>query len=126
MNWYVLIGVVLVVIFFAVTRALGNLNAEVAHEYLSQGAMVIDVRSEAEFADKSIDGVVNIPLPVLSERIGKAVPDKNSIILLHCRSGNRSGQGAKILQGMGYEKTYNLGSYGHAAKVMESQPAKAE
>lgn len=126
MNWYVLIGVVLVVIFFSVTRVLGNLGAETAHEYLSQGAVVIDVRSKAEFADKSVDGVLNIPLPVLADRIGKAVSDKNTIVLLHCRSGNRSGQGAKILREMGYEKTYNLGSFGHAAKVMETQPTKSD
>ena len=126
MSWYVLIGLVLVIIVFSVTRALGNLNAETAHEYLSEGAIVIDVRSEAEFADKSIDGVINIPLPVLADRIKKAVPDKNTVILLHCRSGNRSGQGMQVLRGMGYEKTYNLGSYGHAAKVLETQPVKAE
>lgn len=126
MSWYVLIGLVVVIIVFSVTRALGNLKAETAHEYLSEGAIVIDVRSEAEFADKSIDGVINIPLPVLADRIGKAVPDKNTVILLHCRSGNRSGQGMSVLRGMGYEKTYNLGSYGHAAKVMDTQPTKSD
>lgn len=126
MSWYVLIGLVLVIIVFSVTRALGNLSAETAHEYLSEGAIVIDVRSEAEFADKSIDGVINIPLPVLADRIKKAVPDKDTVILLHCRSGNRSGQGMQVLRGMGYEKTYNLGSYGHAAKVLDTQPVKAE
>jgi len=121
MSWYVLIGIILVFAYFTVTRALGNLSAEAAHDYLSQGALVIDVRSEAEFAGKSIESVINIPLPVLSQQIAKAVPDKNTAVLLHCRSGNRSGQGMKILRDMGYEKTYNLGSYGHAAKVMASQ-----
>lgn len=126
MSWYVLIGLVIVIVVFSVTRALGNLKAETAHEYLAEGAIVIDVRSEAEFADKSIDGVINIPLPVLADRIGKAVPDKNAVILLHCRSGNRSGQGMNVLRGMGYEQTFNLGSYGHAAKVMDTQPTKSD
>ncbi len=90
----------------------------------TKGAIVIDVRSTGEFAARSIGGVINIPLPELQARISKAVSEKNQIVLLHCRSGARSGHGTRLLKQLGYEQTYNLGSFGHARKVIDSAAAK--
>ncbi|RKX30080.1 MAG: rhodanese-like domain-containing protein [Verrucomicrobia bacterium] len=123
MNWTIVAAVILFVVISLVVRASAGLKAEQAHELLAQGAIVIDVRSKGEFAAKSIDGVINIPLSELAARILKAVPDKNRIVLLHCRSGSRSGHGTRILKQLGYDETYNLGSFGHARKVIETAGA---
>lgn len=123
MNWYIVAAVILFVGFTLVAQAFAGLKAEQAHELLAQGAIVIDVRSRGEFAAKSIDGVINIPLSELGAGVSKAVPDKNQIVLLHCRSGSRSGHGTRVMKGLGYEETYNLGSFGHARKVIETAGA---
>ena len=123
MNWTIVVVIVVVFLALQVTRALGSLKEGDAREYLDAGAIVIDVRTPAEFAGKSIPGVINVPLDQLAARINKVVPDKEQVVLLHCRSGSRSGHGTKVLKSMGYEKTYNLGSYGHAARILGSRPA---
>ncbi|MEZ5276090.1 MAG: rhodanese-like domain-containing protein [Opitutaceae bacterium] len=125
MNWTIFAVIVVVFLALQVTRALGSLKEEDALKYLDAGAVVIDVRTPAEFANKSIPGVINIPLDQLADRIAEVVPEKEQIVLLHCRSGNRSGHGTKVLKSMGYESTYNLGSFGHAARIMESRPVPA-
>jgi rhodanese-related sulfurtransferase len=124
MNWYIVAAVILFLGISMLVRASTGLKEEQAHEFLTKGAIVIDVRSKGEFAAKSIEGVINIPLPELQAGISKAVPDKNQIVLLHCRSGNRSGHGTRLLKQLGYEQTYNLGSFGHAKKVIDSAAAK--
>jgi phage shock protein E len=126
MNWYLVAAVILFVGISLVVRASTGLNEEQALELLARGAIVIDVRSEGEFAAKSIDGVINIPLPELATKISTVVPDKSQVVLLHCRSGSRSGHGTKILKQLGYEETYNLGSFGHAQKVIEALAAKTD
>lgn len=126
MNWYIVAAVILFVGISMIVRALSGLKAEQAHEFLAKGAVVIDVRSKREFAARSIGGVINIPLPELQARISKAVPDKNQIVLLYCRSGSRSAHGTRLLKQVGYEQTYNLGSFGHARKVVDSAPAKTD
>jgi phage shock protein E len=124
MNWYVVAAVILFVGISTILRASAGLNEAQAHELLAKGAIVIDVRSKGEFSAKSIDGVINIPLPELEAMISKAVSDKNQIVLLHCRSGSRSGHGTRLLKQLGYEQTYNLGSFGHAQKVIDSAATK--
>lgn len=120
MNWTLAVIVIVFLSALMVTRALGNLREEDALRYLEEGAIVIDVRTEAEFAGKSIDGVVNLPLHKLVDEIEGIVPDKDRVVLLHCRSGSRSGRGAGILKTLGYENAYNLGAFGHASKVLRS------
>ena len=53
-------------------------------------ALVIDVRTEAEFREQHLPGALNIPLDRLSEEIARHAPDKSKPLLLHCRSGARS------------------------------------
>jgi phage shock protein E len=126
MNWYLVAAVILFLGISLVVKASTGLKEEQAHELLARGAIVIDVRSEGEFAAKSIEGVINIPLPDLAAKISEIVPEKSQIVLLHCRSGNRSGHGTRLLKQLGYEETYNLGSFGHAQKVIETAEAKAD
>ena len=61
---------------------------------------IIDVRSTAEFAAESLDGSVNIPLDVLSNR-SKEI-SKQAEVFLICRSGKRAEQAAGILSKAGY------------------------
>lgn len=71
--------------------------------------VILDVRTPEEFAQGHIPGAVNIP----NEQIGREklpeLPDENQLILIYCRSGNRSKQAAGKLAEAGYT---NLAEFG--------------
>lgn len=65
-------------------------------ELISQGALLVDVRTPAEFAEGNVKGSVNIPLDQVERRISEFKKKPNVIVF--CRSGNRSGQAMNILR----------------------------
>jgi phage shock protein E len=122
MKWLVIGAVIMA---FILWKRLALLSPAKAHAWLQQGAMVVDVRSEAEFRERHLATAINIPLGRLHDEIGQHAPNKDRVILLHCLSGGRSGVGQGVLRRMGYKNAYNLGSYGRAEKILaEAKPAK--
>ena len=75
----------------------------------AQGALLIDVRSEGEYASGHAPGTINIPLNNLSEESKKLSKDKSIVVC--CASGTRSAFARKILQRNGFKKTFNAGSW---------------
>ncbi|MCG8452013.1 MAG: FAD-dependent oxidoreductase [Spirochaetales bacterium] len=73
---------------------------------VEQGAHIIDVREEDEYALSHIKGAVNIPLSQLRDRISEIPQDKD--VYLHCRSAQRSYNAVMALQNLGYTKVYNV------------------
>ena len=71
-----------------------------------QEAIVIDVRTPAEYRAGHIPGVANIPLDQLSAR-AMEVPHQGQVLLI-CRSGNRSAQATKLLREQGWDNVYNI------------------
>lgn len=73
------------------------------------GYIILDVRRADEFAAGHIPGAINIP----NESIGKAeileLPDKGQLILVYCRSGNRSKQASSKLVALGYTNVVEFG-----------------
>ncbi len=99
-------------------KAAPVLSETSARDYLKNGALVIDVRTAAEFKTKHLTNVVNIPLAELKAKLPAQIADKRTVVLLHCQSGQRSGQAQAQLQAMGYTNAFNLGSYDRAAKIV--------
>ena len=79
-------------------------------ELVQQGAIIIDVRSKAEFTGGHIKGAINIPVNVLSNHLGQ-LKDKNKTIITCCASGMRSASAKSILQSNGYTNVYNGGGW---------------
>ena len=75
-------------------------------ELVENDACIIDVREEDEFAEGHIKNAVNIPLSELRDRVDEIPEDEP--VYLHCRSGQRSYNAIRALQGMGYENVYNI------------------
>ena len=70
---------------------------------------LVDVRTELEYNEKHIPGAMNIPNEsILSDNI-KELPDKDQLLLVYCRSGNRSKQAAQKLGEFGYTNVYEMG-----------------
>lgn len=80
------------------------------NELMKEGAVIIDVRTPAEFNSGHISGSKNIPLNRLSGELGK-IKDKNKPVITCCASGMRSGSAKGILRSSGYTNVYNGGSW---------------
>jgi phage shock protein E len=75
----------------------------------SEGAILLDVRSEAEFASGNAPGTRNIPLSELGQHL-TSLP-KSSPIVVGCASGTRSGMAKLMLKKNGYQRVYNIGTW---------------
>ena len=71
----------------------------------AQDAILIDVRTPAEYREGHIPGVANIPLDELEKRLGEIPKDKKVVLI--CRTGNRSAQGTKLLRSKGFDNVFN-------------------
>ena len=78
-------------------------------QILSNGGLLIDVRTKNEFAGGHIKGSVNIPLDELPKKISE-LQQKHQPIITVCRSGNRSGIAKNMLKSAGME-VYNGGAW---------------
>jgi len=67
----------------------------------------IDVREEWEYEDENL-GAINIPLGDLPDRLDEIEKYKNQEIIIHCRSGARSGNAKKFLESKGFSKVRNV------------------
>ena len=121
MNWTsVLIVVAILALFYLLKRA-GQISHKAAAEHLKHGAMVIDVRTAAEYTAGHLPKAINMPLSEVEALVARKVKDKNSVLLLHCQSGSRSGIAKRRLVAMGYTNTFNLGSYNRAAQIVSGR-----
>jgi phage shock protein E len=84
-------------------------------------AIWIDVRTADEFNAGHIEGAAHIPYDEIAVRIGEVTSDKNAVIHLYCRSGNRSGIAQQILQSIGFNNAVNEGGYEALLQQQASQ-----
>jgi phage shock protein E len=118
-TWIIIIAAVLIA--FLLLKRLTQLTPASAREWLNKGALVIDVRSEAEYREQHLPSAINIPLNRLAEEIARHAPKKQQPLLLHCRSGARSAKATGVLKKLGYSNVLDLGSYGRAEKIVGEQ-----
>ncbi|WP_333912880.1 rhodanese-like domain-containing protein [Vibrio coralliirubri] len=82
-------------------------RAETGWELIEKGALVVDVRTPAEFEQGHLNNAINYPLSEVATHFTKI--DKDQPIVLYCRSGNRSGQAYQFLQAQGFTQIHNAG-----------------
>ena len=73
------------------------------------GHLVVDVRRQDEFDAGHIPGAVCIPNESIGAEPPAELPDLDQILLIYCRSGNRSKQAAQKLFDLGYTRVYEFG-----------------
>ena len=71
-----------------------------ARDLVAEGALLLDVRTPAEFQQRHVPGAVNIPLHELEARMSEVRPEARSVVV-YCRSGARSASAAQLLQRAG-------------------------
>lgn len=71
--------------------------------------IILDVRTEEEYAEGHIENAVLIPDYEISTRAEQELTDKDQLILVYCRSGRRSKTASQILASMGYTNVVEFG-----------------
>jgi len=70
---------------------------------------IVDVREQAEFDERHIEGAIHVPRSYLESRFEQFVPDRSRRIILYCASGIRSALAAKTLaEDLGYEDVSSM------------------
>lgn len=87
-----------------------KITAEEAKSMMeNQDVIILDVRTQSEYDDGHIPGAVLIPNTELEAEAAAQLPDKDRIILVYCRSGNRSETASRLLVSMGYTAVFDFG-----------------
>ena len=88
-----------------------RISQEEAKEMMGRddGHIIVDVRRQDEYDAGHIPGAILIPNESIGSEAPVALPDYDQIILIYCRSGNRSKQASEKLAAMGYTNIYEFG-----------------
>ena len=87
-----------------------KISTEEAYEMMaSQEVVVVDVRTREEYDGGHIENAVLVPNESIGSEMPEALPDKESTLLIYCRSGRRSKDAAQKLLELGYQSVYDFG-----------------
>jgi phage shock protein E len=93
--------------------ALPDRDPALARKLVGEGAVLLDVRTKDEFAERHLDKAVNIPVDNLSAQMAEIEKltsgDKTKPIVVYCHAGGRAGRAKSALVAAGYTKVTNLG-----------------
>ena len=71
-------------------------------QLVAQGALLLDVRTHAEFHEGHVPHALNVPVQELAARLNEVGPPSRPVVV-YCRSGGRSAQAAQLLSRAGYQ-----------------------
>ena len=88
-----------------------QVDAETAKELMDTGGdyVILDARTQAEYDEGHIPGAILIPHDTVATAAEDALPDKDQLILVYCRSGNRSKRASQALVDLGYTNVVEFG-----------------
>ena len=122
MKKVIIILIILVVIIGGVIMLDKNIEKETTNpiQYVSMDEIttimqentnyiILDARTIEEYNEGHIPNAICIPNETIDETVTKQLPNKDQLILIYCRSGNRSKQAALKLQQLGYTNLVEFG-----------------
>lgn len=117
MNKYILIAAGLVVLLLLVNRFRTALSADSGKVkgMIENGALIVDVRSVAEYQSGHYPGAINIPVDQVQKRVDEFGGKENPIIV-YCASGGRSGSAKSFLESIGFTNVTNAGGLSNMPK----------
>ena len=85
-------------------------QAEAKEMMDTQEVVILDVREQHEYDSGHIPGAVLLPVGTITEDTAAAVIDElDTVVLVYCRSGNRSKTASQALADLGYTNVYEFG-----------------
>jgi phage shock protein E len=118
MGWTILLVAIAVIAAFFLLRSRSQISLRAARAHLQQGALVVDVRTNAEFQAHHLPNALHIPIEELESLAARRIKDKDQVLLLHCEIGRRSLAAQRKFGQLGYTRVFNLGSYTRAARIV--------
>jgi phage shock protein E len=116
-RFFLLLGLLLTMLACSHSETVRNLK-------LNHQDLLIDVRTPGEFDRGHLAGALNIPYTEIDKRIGDYAQNKQSRIVVYCRSGRRSAIARDTLVKMGYSQVINAGSYSELKELGLQRPGK--
>lgn len=86
-----------------------NMDEAIAMMEAENDYIILDVRTPEEFSEKHIPGAINVANETIGSEEIPELPDKDPLILVYCRSGNRSKQASEKLVALGYTNIIEFG-----------------
>ena len=72
--------------------------------------LILDVREQDEYDEKHISDAVLFPVGMIDAETAEGIiPEKDTTVLVYCRSGNRSKTASQKLAELGYTQVYEFG-----------------
>jgi phage shock protein E len=94
--------------------------ARQAWPMIESGALLVDVRSEKEYAEGHLNGALNIEWDQFDALAAAIGDDRQRQVVFYCRSGNRAGKSIAELQARGYTHIFNATGL---EALLETRPA---
>ena len=119
-KWYYTITVPVLLVIQIVAAVLLLSSCGASYEQISQEEamqmmqeqsdyLIVDVRRPDEFAEGHIKDAINVPNEDITDGMPELLPDKDQLLLIYCRSGNRSKEASRKLVDIGYTNVYEFG-----------------
>lgn len=106
---FVILSAIVLLAACSSTAEYRKISAAEAKEIIeTQSPIIVDVRTTEEFASGHIADAINIPVESITAAPVE-LPDKDALIVIYCRSGNRSEQATRKLLDLGYTNLYDFG-----------------
>jgi rhodanese-related sulfurtransferase len=88
-----------------------NITAQEAKKLMEteKDYIILDVRTQEEYETGYIPGAILIPHDKIEEQAAEKLPNKDQLILVYCRSGNRSKTASEALEKLGYTRIREFG-----------------
>ena len=80
-----------------------------AYRLISAQEIMVDIRTREEYDGGHIENAVLVPNESIGSEMPEALPDKETMLLVYCRSGRRSKDAAQKLLELGYQKVCDFG-----------------
>ena len=110
-SFALLLALVLLLTACAQAASYEQITQEEAKQIMdnTNGYILLDTRTREEYDQSHIPGALLIPHTEIAQRAEEALPDKDQVILVYCRSGNRSKQASAALAELGYTNVKEFG-----------------
>ena len=110
-SFALLLALVLLLTACAQAASYEQITQEEAKQIMdtTNGYILLDTRTREEYDQGHIPGALLIPHTEIARRADEELPDKDQLILVYCRSGNRSKQALEVLAELGYTNVKEFG-----------------
>jgi len=113
-----IIGIIMFNMFTKKSNGIDVSIDEFKEKYAEDAGVVIDVRTQEEYNEGHLVKT-DMQLDLMNGEFEDSLEelDKDKTYYLYCRTGNRSGQAARIMKSEGFDKVYNIGGFDDLARA---------